>query len=65
MVVPMSALLMGAGIGILVALRPGADRPTMAGQVKGGLTDPGDETTAMTSRRAGLVPPWRCRSPSS
>jgi hypothetical protein len=25
-VVPMSALLMGAGIGILVALRPGADR---------------------------------------
>jgi hypothetical protein len=26
MVVPMSALLMGAGIGILVALRPGADR---------------------------------------
>ena len=32
MVVPMSALLMGAGIGILVALRPGADRhPTVAG----------------------------------
>jgi hypothetical protein len=33
MVVPMSALLVGAGIGILVALRPGADRrPTVAGE---------------------------------